>query len=159
MPSIIIFKFSVNCDHWLSTSQGMWLCKLNQQNRPMLAGSWYCCCIVVVYFCQIPPVLQSISQGVNIIEWKCQSLSHVWFFATPWSVACQAPLSMEFSRQEYWSGLPRPSPGNLPDPGIEPRSPTLQADSLPSEPPGKPIKKEGGDKNRGRVLGGTNYQE
>ena len=68
-------------------------------------------------------------------------------------------LSMEFSRQEYWSGLPFPSPGDLPDPGIEPRSPTLQADSLPSEPPGKPIKKEGGDKNRGRVLGGTNYQE
>ena len=68
-------------------------------------------------------------------------------------------LSMEFSRQEYWNGLPFPSPGDLPDPGIEPRSPTLQADSLPSEPPGKPIKKEGGDKNRGRVLGGTNYQE
>ena len=102
---IIIFKFSVNCDHWLSTSQGMWLCKLNQQNRPMLAGSWYCCCIVVVYFCQSPPVLQSISQGVNIIEWKCQSLSHVWFFATPWSVACQAPLSMGFPRQECWSEL------------------------------------------------------
>ena len=54
MPCIIIFKFSVNCDHWLSTSQGMWLCKLNQQNRPMLAGSWCCCCIVMVYFCQIP---------------------------------------------------------------------------------------------------------
>ena len=49
----------------------------------------------------------------------------------------QAPLSMGFSRQEYWSGLPFPSPGNLPDPGIEPRSPTLEADALPSEPPGK----------------------
>ena len=47
---------------------------------------------------------------------------------------------MEFSRQEYWSGLPFPSPGDLPDPGIEPGSPALQADSLPSEPPGKPIK-------------------
>ena len=66
-------------------------------------------------------------------------------------------LSMEFSRQEYWSGLPFPSPGDLPDPGIEPRSTTLQTDCLPSEPPGKPIKKEGGDKNRGRVLGGANY--
>ena len=53
------------------------------------------------------------------------------------SVACQAPLSMEFSKQEYWSGQPFPSPGDLPDPGIEPRSPTLRADSLPSEPPGK----------------------
>ena len=49
----------------------------------------------------------------------------------------QAPPSMEFSRQEYWSGLPFPSPGNLPDPGIEPRSPSLQTDVLPSEPPGK----------------------
>ena len=48
------------------------------------------------------------------------------------------PLSMEFSKQEYWSGLPLPSPGDLPNPGIEPRSPALQADSLPSEPPGKP---------------------
>ena len=50
----------------------------------------------------------------------------------------QAPLSMELFRQEYWSGLPFPSPENLPDPGIEPESPALQADSLPSEPPGKP---------------------
>ena len=56
----------------------------------------------------------------------------------PWTVACQAPLSMEFSRQEYWSGLPCPSPGDLPDPGIEPRSPALQAESLPFELPRKP---------------------
>ena len=53
------------------------------------------------------------------------------------SVACQDPLSVEFSRQEYWSGLPFPSPGDLPDPGIEPRSPAVQADSLSSEPPAK----------------------
>ena len=57
---------------------------------------------------------------------------------TPWTIACQAPLSMVFSRQEYWSGLPFPSPGDLPDPGIEPWSPALRADSLPSEPSGKP---------------------
>ena len=57
----------------------------------------------------------------------------------PWTVAHQAPLSMGFSRQEYWSGLPFPSPGDLPNPGIEPRSPTLQADALTSEPPGKPL--------------------
>ena len=68
--------------------------------------------------------------------WK--SLSHVRFFVTPWTLARQAPLSMEFSRQEYWSGLPFPSPGDLPNPGIEPRSPALQVDSLPSEPPGTP---------------------
>ena len=58
--------------------------------------------------------------------------------ATPWTVGCQASLSMGFSRQEHWSGLPFPLPGHLPDPGIEPRSPALQADSLPSEPLGKP---------------------
>ena len=55
-----------------------------------------------------------------------------------WTVAYQAPLSMGFSRQEYWSGLPFPSPGDLPDPGIKPRSPALVADTLTSEPPGKP---------------------
>ena len=59
-------------------------------------------------------------------------------FATTWTIACQAPLSMGFSRQEYWSGLPFPSPGDLPDPGIELASPALQADSIPSQPPGKP---------------------
>ena len=59
--------------------------------------------------------------------------------ATPWTVAHQAPPSTGFSRQEYWTGLPFPSPGDLPDPGIEPRSPTLQADALTSEPPHKTI--------------------
>ena len=68
-----------------------------------------------------------------------KSLSRVRLSATPWTVAYQAPPSMEFSRQEYWSGLPFPSPGYLPDPGIEPGSPTLQADALSSEPPGKPF--------------------
>ena len=58
--------------------------------------------------------------------------------ANPWTAACPAPLSMEFSRQEYWSGLPFPSPEDLPNPGIKPKSPTLQADSLPPEPQGKP---------------------
>ena len=57
--------------------------------------------------------------------------------AIPWTAACPAPLSMEFSRQEYLSGLLFPSPGDLPDSGIKPRSPTLQADSLPAEPQGK----------------------
>ena len=65
--------------------------------------------------------------------------SHVQLFVYLWTVACQAPLSMGFSRQEYWSGLTFPSPGDLPNPGIEPGSPALQADALPSEPPGKPI--------------------
>ena len=65
------------------------------------------------------------------------SLSRVWLFATPWTVACQTPCPWGFSRQEYWSGLPCPPPGDLLIPGIEPRSPTLPTDSLPSEPPGK----------------------
>ena len=64
-------------------------------------------------------------------------LSRVQLFATAWTVAYQAPPSMRFSRQECCSGLPFPSPGDLPNPGIEPRSPALQADALPSEPPGK----------------------
>ena len=69
---------------------------------------------------------------------KAKSLSCVQLFATPWTVAHQAPPSMGFSRQEYWSGLSFPSPGDLPDTGIEPRSPALEADTLTSEPPGKP---------------------
>ena len=69
-----------------------------------------------------------------------QSLSRVQFFVAPWTVACQTPLSIGFSRQEYWSRYPFPSPGHLPYPGIKPRSPTLQADYLPSEPSGKPRK-------------------
>ena len=68
---------------------------------------------------------------------KVKSLSCVRLFATPWTVAYQAPPSMGFSRQECWSGLPFPSPGDLPNPGIEPRSPALRADALPSEPPGR----------------------
>ena len=74
---------------------------------------------------------------------KVKSLIRVRLLATPWTAAYQAPPSMGFSRQEYWSGLPFPAPGVLPDPGIEPGSPTLvkaevKADALTSEPPGKP---------------------
>ena len=65
--------------------------------------------------------------GGGLVSKSCPIL------ATLWTVACQAPLSMGFSRQEYWSGLPFPSPGDLPNPGIEPGFPALQADSLPTE--------------------------
>ena len=68
---------------------------------------------------------------------KAKSLSRVWLFATPWTVTYQAPLSMGFSRQKYWSGMPFPSPGDLPDPEIEAGFPALQVDALTSEPPGK----------------------
>ena len=70
---------------------------------------------------------------------KVKSLSCVRLFVTPWSAAYQVPPSMGFSRQEYWSGLPCPSPGDFPNPGIEPGSLALQADSLPSEPPGNQL--------------------
>ena len=74
-----------------------------------------------------------ISRGCHLVAKSCPTL------VTSWTVACQAPLSMGFSRQEYWSGVPFPSPGDLPDPGIELWPPALQADSLPSEPPGTPL--------------------
>ena len=65
-----------------------------------------------------------------------KTFHHVQLFVTLWTVAHQASLSMEFSRQEYWSGFLFPFSGDLPNPGKEPKSPALQADSLPSEPPG-----------------------
>ena len=74
-------------------------------------------------------------RGVKYSEVK--SLSRVWLFVTPWTVAYQASPSMAFSTQGYWNGLPFPSPEDLPNPGIKPGSPALQADTLPSEPPGK----------------------
>ena len=70
--------------------------------------------------------------GAGLVAKSCLTL------AIPWTVACQAPLSMGFSRQEYWSGLPFPSPGTLPDPVLKPGSPELRADSLPTELRGKP---------------------
>ena len=80
----------------------------------------------------------SYQQGVCVFVCVCVCVcAQSWpTLLTPWTVAFQAPLSVGFPRQEYWSGLPFPSPGDLSDPGIQPGSPTLQADYLPSEPPG-----------------------
>ena len=85
-------------------------------------------------------------------------LCHVRLFVIPWTVAQQAPLFMEFSRQEYWSGLPLPSPGDLPNPGIEPRSLELQEDSSPSEPPGK-LKEKQQKKNSSHVDASASHKE
>ena len=85
--------------------------------------------------CKFPNQIPDTYSSYCEVNWNL--LSCVWLFVTLWTVACQAPLSMGFSRQEYWSGLPFPSPGNLPGSGIKPRSPTLQADALTSEPPRK----------------------
>ena len=74
-----------------------------------------------------------------MLKVKVKSLSRVQLFVTQWTVVHQAPPSMGFSRQQYWSRLPFPSPGDLPDPGIEPGSPALQADSLPTEVLEKPF--------------------
>ena len=75
---------------------------------------------------------------LHLLKVKVKSLTRVWLFATLWTIARQAPPSMRFSSQEYWSEFPFSSPGDRPDPGIELSPPTLQADSLPSEPPGSP---------------------
>ena len=71
-----------------------------------------------------------------VVVMVVKSLGRVRLFATPWTAAYQVPLSMGFSRQEYWSGLPFTSPGDLPNPGIESVFPALQTDTLPSKPPG-----------------------
>ena len=84
------------------------------------------------------PLVDGRRHGIRIVSLSClpfalnsnQPRICIWLFATPWTAQ-----AMEFSRPEYWSGQPFPSPGDLPNPGIEPRSPTLQADSLPAEPP------------------------
>ena len=74
----------------------------------------------------------------NMVKAKVELLSRLWLFATPWTLGHQAPPSMGFPRPEYWSGSPFHSPGDLPDPEIEPGFPALQEDALTSEPPGKP---------------------
>ena len=83
--------------------------------------------------------LKEISLRENLCDTLVKLLRLVRLFAIPWAVVYQAPRSMEFSRQEYGSGLPFPSPGDLPNPGIDPAFPKLQADALPSELPGKPL--------------------
>ena len=88
----------------------------------------------------VPPGRPKMPPGATeCLEGKGVTLRRVRLFVTPWTVARQAPLSMEFSRQEHWSGLPFLSPGDLPNPRIEPGSPALWAHSLLSEPPGKGI--------------------
>ena len=82
---------------------------------------------------------QDTSESIPFTCMVWSHFCHVWLYAIPWTTAHQVPLSMGFSRQEYWSGLPFPPPGDLTDPGVKPRSPVLQEDSLLSEPPEKPI--------------------
>ena len=99
-------------------------------------------------------------QQSNLRTESISLLSGVQLFATPWTVACQSPFSMEFSRQEYWSGLLCPSPEDLLDPGMEHRFPALQADSLPSENKECQFKVRETQMTSGRkTLSHVNYQE
>ena len=94
------------------------------------------------YCCRSPKSLKTVWTGlwytVQVVVVFIYLLSCVQLFVSPWTVACQDPLSLEFSRQEYWSGWPFPFPGDLPNLGVRLRSPAWRVDSLPSEPPGKP---------------------
>ena len=97
-------------------------------------GSYVSCiCRQVLYY----TISATWEAPEELLKVKVKSLSRVRLFATPWTVAYQAPPSMGFFRQEYWSGFPFPSPGDLPNPGVEPRFPALEANALTSEPPGK----------------------
>ena len=93
---------------------------------------------VYTFHCKMTKLWGSKVQHHDCERKKVKSLSRFQLFVTLWTAAYQAPPSMGFSRQEYWGGLPFPSPGDLPDPGIEPRSPASRADAVTSEPPGKP---------------------
>ena len=111
------------------------VCVLRPFYRPhsiLCLGKQPCFPVSFTYFSQCPPDLPE-SRACHCL-FRCQVMSDS--FVTPWTVAHQAPLSMGFSRQEYWSGMPFSPPGDLLDPGIKPTSPALQVDSLPSEPPG-----------------------
>ena len=112
--------------HWVSESWEIWTTQT--ENKP---GS---------YSPKASPFPQSSICSKYLWKWKCYLLSHVQLFVPLWTIASQAPLFMEFSRKECWDGLLFPSPWDLQDPGIEPGSPTLQADFLSSEPPEKPPK-------------------
>ena len=98
------------------------------------------------------PLTMCVYVCVCVCVCVCESLSRAQVFVTSWTVACQAALFMEFSRQEYWSGLPRLSPGDLTNPGIKPRSPALQADSLPTELWGKPLRESRHNKQLITIL-------
>ena len=110
---------------------------ISRPNMPVTPGvSW-----LPTFVFQSPIMKRTSFLGVSSNR-SCRSsrvllLSRVQLFVTPWTVAYKALLFIGFSRQEYWSGLPFLSPGDLPNPGIKPRSPALQADVLPSKPPGK----------------------
>ena len=124
------FHFSVSC---IGEGNGNPL-QCSCLENPRDGGAWWA---AVYGVAQSRTWLKRLSSSSSKVKWK--SLSRVWFFGTPETIACQASLSMGFSRQEYWSGSLFASPGDHSNPGTEPGSPALQTDSIPSEPPGKPL--------------------
>ena len=124
-----IYPFYSLYQYFISTFWSLWIMPLETFMywflcRPMLSFLRDIYIYIYIY------IYQSVK---HVIHSSC-----VWLCVTPWTVAHPAPLFMGFSRQEYWSGLPFPSPEDLPSPGIKPRSPALQADSLPSDHQGSP---------------------
>ena len=123
------------------TQQHSWV-RINLMNISKQVARWWICKLSIGWMA-VSPTFPSASVPLikyNIFEWTCVhagSLSRAWLFVTPWTVALQAPLSMGFSRQGYWRGLPCPPPGDLSDPEIKRGFLALQADSLPSKPSGK----------------------
>ena len=103
---------------------------INSESKPECFSFFFAIYIYLGYFIRI---------YVCMHESMLSCFSHIWLFVTLWIVALQSPQSMGFSRQEYCTGLPRPPPGDCPDPEIKSASSAFQVDSLPSEPPGKPI--------------------
>ena len=117
------------------------------QQQPPEAAHWCCLGIRLVTASRmakrsLPAYLffdsRAVNTGLLALKENGGKLSCIWLFATPWTVARQAPMSLEFPRQEYWSGLPFPSAGDLSNPGIEPVSPTLAGGFFTTAPPGKP---------------------
>ena len=112
-----------------------WMNYLELLSNPKVPAEYFTKTFVLYNFGSENVIMQALY--ILILEEEVKSLSRVRLFATPWTVAYQAPPAMGFSRQEYWSGLPFPSPGDLPDPGIYPGLPHCRQMLLPSQPIGK----------------------
>ena len=126
-----------SCGAWTSHCSGFSFCRawaLRCADSAVVAQALSCllACVILLKQGSNPYSLHWNVKVKLLVTHSCQ------LFVMLWTVVCQAPLSLEFSRQEYWSWLPFPSPGDLPNPGIKPGSPGLQAESLPSEPSEKP---------------------
>ena len=128
-PSLLIFLLGILIPAWNSSSLAfLMMCSAYELNKQ--GDNMQPCCT------PFPSLSQSVV-SCNILTVVC--VRHSVMFATSWTVARQASLSVEFSRQKYWSGLPFPFPGDLPDPKIKPMSPALWVNSLLSESVGKPL--------------------